>query len=197
MARSVLTFAICTLALSASAVGAQAGQQCYRHVSHPAVHRTVTEEVILTPAHTVAHKIPAKHAVVKEQVLVRPAQTVVHTIPAEYDTVSEKVMVSPARKEWRVTRGHHGETVGCWVDVAPEYAVRHRQVIVRPARVVHQTVPAVYETRDRVVIVEPARIVHETVPAVHATRHRNVMVQPARVGWEPIHGHHGQCHTGT
>jgi hypothetical protein len=196
MNRSALTFAICTLALSAGISSAQAGQQCYRQVSHPAVHRTVAEHVLVTPAQTVAHTIPARQGVVRERIVVREAQTVAHTIPAEYATVSEQVMVSPAGKEWRVTRGHHGETVGCWVHVPAQYTVRHRQVTVRPASVVHKVIPAVYETRERLVEVEPARIVHKTIPAVYATRHREVQVQPASTGWQPIRGHHGDhCQT--
>lgn len=105
MARPVFTFATCTLALLASAVGAQAGQQCYRHVSHAAVHHIVTEEVVVTPAHTIAHKIPAQHAVVQNAVVKKQVM-----VPAVHATRHRNVMVQPARVGWEPLHGHyHGQ----------------------------------------------------------------------------------------
>jgi hypothetical protein len=128
------------LASGAALAGEVECASCYRHVERPPV-----------------------YAVVSEQVLVEPARTITRTVPAQYDTVSEKVLVAPARREWQVTRGPHGETIGCWVVHPAQYAVRRRSVLVRPEQVVPETIPAVYVTRSR-----------------------SVLVEPARAGWEPI-----------
>lgn len=126
-----------------SAAPALAGggcETCYRHVVQPPVYGSVAERVMVRAPHTVHRHVP----------------------PA-YETVAERVLVSPARKVWQVTRGPHGEPVGCWVMVPARYAVEHRQVMVRPPEVVPYAVPGVY-----------------------ATRHRQVMVQPGYAGWQPL-----------
>lgn len=131
----VLPAAVALIAASTAAYAGGAGcTTCYRLVTHPAVYETVSE-----------------------QVLVKPARTVARPIPAEYGTVAETVLVSPARKVWQVTYDAHGQPVGCWVTVPAQYATQHRTVLVRPAQVVTEEIPAVYKARHRQVLVEPAR----------------------------------------
>jgi hypothetical protein len=178
--------AACLAALAASP--AFAGQQCYRHVVTPAVYGTVAEKVLVEPERVIARRIPAEYGLVSERVVVRPEKVVARHIPAEYGVVAETVMVRPGGKVWQVSRDAHGRTVGCWVDVPPAYATRHRKVVVRPASVVHETIPAIVKDVTRKVVVRPASVAHETIPAVYGVRHRKVMVAPATSGWQRIDG---------
>ncbi|KQT93106.1 hypothetical protein ASG60_06800 [Methylobacterium sp. Leaf469] len=136
-------------AASAQAGGC-GGAECYRHVSTPPVYGAVSERV-----------------------LVRPAETVYRTIPPIYETVSERVVVSPGGRVWQTRRDPYGELVGCWVDVPPQYSVRHRRVLVQPA----QSIP-------------------ETIPAEYASVRRRVLVQPARAGWVPANYGNGGGYPG-
>jgi hypothetical protein len=93
-------------------------------VDVPAESRTVTREVIATPATTREVEIPAEFTTVRKRVvktpattreivepeeygtvsvkrMVRPARETRTEIPAEYDTVSKQVLRSPATTEWR------------------------------------------------------------------------------------------------
>lgn len=118
------TFAAALVGLVIGAAPAMAGggcSTCYRHVVEPAVYGSVADRVMVTPPRTISH-----------------------VIPAAYETRSEKVLVSPARKVWEVKRDHHGNAVGCWVEIPAKYAVRHFKVQVRAEQVVHETLPAVY-----------------------------------------------------
>lgn len=124
---------------SAAQAGGCGGAECYRHVNTPPVYGAVSERV-----------------------LVRPAETVYRTIPPVYETVPERVLVAPGGRVWQTRRDAYGELIGCWVDVPPRYAVRHRRVLVQPA----QTIP-------------------ETIPPEYASVRRRVLVQPARSGWVP------------
>lgn len=126
------------LASSAQAGGC-GGSECYRHVSTPPIYDTVTERV-----------------------LVRPAQTIYRTVPPIYDTVSEQVLVAPGGRVWQTRRDAYGELIGCWVNTPPQYAVRHRRVLVQQA----QSIP-------------------ETIPAEYAAVQRSVLVSRARSGWVP------------
>jgi hypothetical protein len=164
------------------------GPHCYRLVTTPAEYGTVAEHVMVRPEQKVARYIPGTYDHVQEKVMVRPARQIAHHIPAVVQTVAEQVMVSPGGKVWQVTRGPHGEAVGCWVEVAPQYAVRHRQVVVREASVRHEVIPAEYAVRSRKVMISPPQVAHDVIPAQYATHHRHVVVRPATRGWQPI-GH--------
>lgn len=101
---------------------------------------------------------PAQYETVHERVLLRAPRTYARVIPAEYGQVAETVMVSPGGRTWQVTRDAHGRAVGCWVDVPPRYATRHRTVQVSAEQVVPVAVPAVYGTRSHTVQVSaPSR----------------------------------------
>jgi hypothetical protein len=173
---------------SAFAGGHCQGAHCYRLVTTPAEIGTVAEEVMVRPEQKVARYIPGTYDHVQEKVMVRPARQIAHHIPAQVQTVAEQVMVSPGGKVWQVTRGPHGEAVGCWVDVPPQYAVRHRQVVVREASVRHEVIPAEYAVRSRKVMISPPQVAHDVIPAQYATHHRQVVVRPATRGWQPV-GH--------
>ncbi|MGL4727116.1 MAG: hypothetical protein ACRCWO_00015 [Bosea sp. (in: a-proteobacteria)] len=162
------------------------GSHCYRLVTTPAEYGTVAEQVMVRPEKRVARYIPATYDHVQEKVMVRPARQIAHHIPAEVRTVAEQVMISPAQKVWQVTRGPHGEAVGCWVEVPAKYSMRHRQVVVREASVQHQVIPAEYAMKSRKVMISPPQTAHDVIPAEYRTHHRQVMVRPAQQGWHPV-----------
>ncbi|GJD93234.1 hypothetical protein [Methylobacterium iners] len=139
-----------SLLASAAQAGGCGGKECYRHVSTPPVYGSVSERV-----------------------LVRPATTVYRHTPPVYDTVSERVLVSPGGRVWQTKRDHHGQLVGCWVNIPPQYSVRHRRVLV-----------------------EPGRAIPEVVPAEYASVRRRVLVEPARAGWVPAGHHHAGGYSG-
>ncbi|KQO54469.1 MULTISPECIES: hypothetical protein [unclassified Methylobacterium] len=129
------------LATSAQAGGC-GGAECYRHVTTPPVYDTVSERV-----------------------LVRPARTVYRSIPPVFETVAEQVQLSPGGRVWQTRRDAYGQMIGCWVDVPPRFATRHRRILAQPG----QTIP-------------------ETIPAEYASVQRTVLVSRGRSGWVPAHG---------
>jgi hypothetical protein len=190
--RLCLTLTLTAVIVAVGIVAAEAGgapcTTCYRRVVTPPVYGTVAETVVVSPARTVAETIPAEYRTVQEQVVITPARTVEHVVPATFRAVAEEVLVAPARKEWRVVRDAYGRDVGCWVAVAPVHRTHYRHVVDTPARLVQQTIPAVYGTRPRTELVRPAEVVHRTIPAVTEVRHRQVLVKPGSDGWQPVAG---------
>jgi hypothetical protein len=184
--------ALATLTLfshSASAACNSNGSGCYQQVVNPAVFATHETNVLVSPARKIAHRTPAQYQTVQETVVVRLERQVARHVPATYSTVAETVMVSPAGRHWQVSKDAHGRTVGCWVNTPAQYTTRHRQVQVKAATTVYETVPAVHTTRSRTQLVSPSSVSYETVPAQYRTVSRQVMVKPASSAWAPIGGH--------
>ncbi len=173
-------------AASALAGGNCQGSHCYRLVTTPAEYGTVSEQVMVSPERRIPRYVPGVYDTVHEKVMVRPERAIAHHVPAQVQTVAEKVMVAPARKVWQVTRGPHGEPIGCWVEIPAQYAVQHRQVVVREASVRHEVIPAEYAVRARKVMVSPPQTTHEVIPAQYQTVHRQVVVRPSSQHWQPV-----------
>jgi hypothetical protein len=169
----------------------QRGAACYRLVETPPVYKTIDETVQVAPARHVRRHVPAVLQDVNETVVVRKERTVARHIAAEYGTTHEKVMTHPGGKRWVMKRNAHGELVGCWVKTHPTYATVARRVVVRPASVVHETLPAIVQHRTRTVVVEPARTEYDTVPAQYETRQRHVKVANGGQHWQRIRGGKG------
>ena len=70
-------------------------------VEVPAEYRTVTSEVLATPATTREIQVPAEYETVTVRKMVTPARTTTVEIPAEYETVTRQVVKSTANTEWR------------------------------------------------------------------------------------------------
>lgn len=102
--RHLLLASLAGAALLVSASTSQAGGQCYRQVTQPALYETRTEQVLLRPATSVARVAPAVYGQVAEKVLVQPARQVARTIPGTWATVNERVMIEPARVVSRTIR---------------------------------------------------------------------------------------------
>src|SRR5690349_20085902 len=139
---SIAAAGLAALALSLAAGAANAGEACYRKVATPALYRNVTERV-----------------------LVRPARYVAHHIPAVTQAVAEQIMVQAGGRVWTVRHDAYGQEIGCWVHTPPVYETRYHYVVVQPASVQYDTIPAEYED-----------VTH------------SVLVQAAAVGWQPIGG---------
>ncbi len=168
-------------AASALAGGNCQGSHCYRLVTTPAEYGTVSEQVMVSPERRIPRYVPGVYDTVHEKVMVRPERAIAHHVPAQVQTVAEKVMVAPARKVWQVTRGPHGEPIGCWVEIPAQYAVQHRQVVVREASVRHEVIPAEYAVRARKVMVPRRRRRMRSSRAVsdRASSGRGAPVEPA------------------
>lgn len=67
----------------------------------PAKYKTVTKQIIKTPATSKVVKVPAKYKTVKVRKLVKPAQRNITTVPAKYETVTKKHIVADAKQAWR------------------------------------------------------------------------------------------------
>lgn len=72
----------------------------FRTVDVPAVTKTVTRQVVATPATTREVPVPAQYGTVTKTVLVEPAREVSTPIPAQYRTITRQVEKSPARSEF-------------------------------------------------------------------------------------------------
>ena len=177
------------LVLSSSASAGCHGAGCYEQVVTPPLYATEHHQFLVAPERRIAHRIPAEYATVPETYLVQPERQIPHYVPAEYSSVAETVQVSHGGRQWQVSTDAYGRTVGCWVDVPPQYATRHRQVLVRPASTVYETIPAVTATRERTVVARPSSVEVEVVPAQYETVARQVQVAPATASWQPLGGH--------
>ncbi|MDH3315908.1 MAG: peptidoglycan-binding protein [Gammaproteobacteria bacterium] len=79
-------------------------------VDVPAEYKTVTKQVLVTPASTREIQIPAKYQTVKKRVMVKPARTETVEIPAGYKTIRVSKLVEPA-KEMRSPVGEQTQTI--------------------------------------------------------------------------------------
>lgn len=66
-------------------------------VEVPAEYKTVTKQVIATPATTVKKTIPAKYKTVTKRVVATQATTRKITVPAQYNTVQVRKLVTPTK----------------------------------------------------------------------------------------------------
>ena len=176
------------LAVDPAAAGCQGGN-CFEHIVSPPVYETQQHDVLVSSERHVAHRIPAEYSTVEETVMVRGPRQVARHVPAEYAVVNENVLVAPGGRHWQVTVDAEGRTIGCWVDAPPQYAVRQREVVVRPAQTFYETIAGVTATRERTVMTRAAGIHVETIPAEYETVSRQVEVAPARASWQPIGGY--------
>ena len=67
----------------------------------PAVYKTVTKKVVDTPASTKTIEIPAKYATVTVTEEVQPSSTRAIPIPAKYTTVTRQELKTEGRMDWR------------------------------------------------------------------------------------------------
>jgi hypothetical protein len=199
--------------------GAHAGE-CFAHANRPAVWRTFHIPVPQPPLER-WRDIPAVYKTVTHQVEISPARvdhttvpavmgTRVHwtqhagadrlvQAPAVYRWEARRVQVSPARLEWRRSAAAEGYVAGeatqsqagavqvratgevmCRVLVPARFDVRRVRVLVTPART---CIVKGASTRERVVEpyeASPAREIDHPVAAVYKTVKERVLVSAAR-----------------
>jgi hypothetical protein len=109
-------------------------------VEVPAQYKTVTKQVIKTPAQVIEEKVPAVYKTVTRQVLKVPAQTREIPIPAEYKTVTKQVLKQPA-----TTREEA---------IPAEYKTISKRVETKPAQTLDIAIPAEYATVTKTVLVK-------------------------------------------
>ncbi len=85
----------------------------------PAEYDTVRKQVVKRPAQTREVVIPAKYETVRVQKLVRDAREIRNTVPAEYRTVTQRVKVTDEELEW--------SDVVCDINLTRELAVDMQQ----------------------------------------------------------------------
>lgn len=74
-------------------------------IEEPGEYRTVTRNVVVSPARISEVEVPAEYANISREVLVQEASVEQIPIPAEYDSYSQVVLTQPARVESHVVEG--------------------------------------------------------------------------------------------
>jgi hypothetical protein len=154
------------LANAANTSGAESGQEGYvREIKIPAEYRTLTRQVVVTPASVRTVEVPATYKTVKTKVVTSPARTEEVVIPATYKTVTSQVVATPATSRE--------------ISIPAEMGVVRRQVQDTPPTTRKIPVPEVKEAISRRVVDTPASLREETIPAVYKTVTRKVIDTPA------------------
>ncbi len=114
----------------------------WKLVCRPAVYKTVTEQVEISPAGSYLEPIPAKWETQNVTVQVAPETKVLAVVPAKRETESFRVMTRPESTRIEVTPARY-ENV-------------EEEVVVEAAREVTTCVPAQYRTESERIEVSPA-----------------------------------------
>ncbi len=204
MRRKIGTALVAGVALSAMITQTAAGgyaASCYEKVHQPPVYKTVYEKVLVSqgqkhveyippvygtekrrvqirPAQVSYSMTPARYAWEKHKVLIEPARTVKRVIPAITKTVHRKVMVHQGGYDWEY-RWIKGRKVLCKIKRPPVYKTVAETVVVRPASVVHETIPARYGYEKRKVMVSPGHKQKHVIPAEYGYVTERVLIRPA------------------
>lgn len=124
---------------------------CFARVLIPDSIETVRERVVDRKASIEVRDIPAKYATVQEKHVIRDGATVYKSVPAVYETVSETLEVEPG--------------------VTKTYT---RQVLVRPAEIIEETIAPEYQTIEVTKLIAPARQERIELPATYKTVERRI-----------------------
>ncbi len=155
---------------------------CYKKVVTPAVYRSVTERVMVTPASCSQYRTPPTYGSVAQQVVVKPSRQVVHTKRAVYGRVQVTKQVRPAKTRW-VRRYCRGGDYKCAVTTPAKYRTRSKRVMIHPRQKWVETRPAVTRVVHRQVIVDPGQVRQVCKPAVYRSVVRQVMVRAGTEHW--------------
>lgn len=205
MRRKFGTALVAGVALSAMITQTAAGgyaASCYEQVHQPPVYRTVYEKVLVSRGekyfeyippiygtqkrHTVIRPaeigysvVPAQYAWERQKVLIEPARTVKRVIPAVTKTVHRKVLVHEGGYDWE-WRWIDGRKVLCKIKRGPVYRTVAETVVVHPAQVVRETIPARYGFEKRKVLVSHAYKTKYVIPAEYGYVTERVLIQPGQ-----------------
>lgn len=109
-------------------------------VTVPAQYKTITKQVVKTPARVVEEQVPATYKTLTKQVVKVPAQTKEIEVPAEYQTVTKRVLKAPATTKEEA--------------IPAEYRTVTKRVESKPAQTIEIDVPAEYATVTKSVLVK-------------------------------------------
>jgi hypothetical protein len=143
----------------------------------PAIYGTQKVRRLVSPERVEYRIIPAQYRSVRERVEIYPETTVARTIPAVTRTTYRRVKVSDGGYAWEY-RTIHGKRVLCKVKRKAVYESVAETVVVRPARVVHEHVPAQWGYQDRAVLVAEERREAVIIPAEYGYSTEQVLIQP-------------------
>jgi hypothetical protein len=190
--------AVLSIPLGEAAAGGRP-VECYQRVHQPPLYDTVRERVQVQGGWIRLETNPAIYDTRQVRRLVSPEHVVWRVTPAEYDTVREKVQLYPARQvartvpavtrtvyhKVRVDGGYgweyrriHGKLVLYKVERKASWRTVAETVVVKPARTVHDRVPAEYGYRERSMLVLEARKEAVVVPAQYTYGLERVTIQP-------------------
>lgn len=180
---------------------------CYDRMRVPPAYATRTYPVLVNPAWREVIASPPVVAHVAVPVMVRPGRWRTLVRPPVYGTRMERVVVAPPIREYEIvppitrrvektitTRGGivwerrrdiFGRERLCKVVVGPRRRTVVREVVVRPARRILHTSPAVYGIAPAPVLLRPASAVRVYEPPVRAVIGRTVLAQPSAIGIIP------------
>ncbi len=154
-----------------------------------ATYKTVTEQILVSPASTYWKKEPdrecyclcekpAKYVTVCKEVLDKEATQAKVPTPCAMKTVKVQRLVKPASVVERI--------------VPAEYATVEKQVVDCDAKTASDTIPAKFETICKEVEVEKASMHKIEIPAKFETITETVLDQPAHLVWRK-----NKCDCGT
>lgn len=161
-------------------------------VEVPAEYKTVTKQVIATPATIKKIEIPAKYKTVNVRELVTAASQTVTKIPATYKTVSKQKIVSDATVTWhevhnkqhpRVTRT--GQKV-CLTKMPALFKTVTRKVVTTPATTREEIIPAQSKTIKVRKLETAATEKRIAIPATYKSVSRKELVNEGFMQWRSI-----------
>jgi len=170
-------------ALLAAAQGLAAGAaradgpcvaQCYVGATTVPIYELVGRSAVIAPPRVVSVVAPALYTVIAAPAIVRPEHVVAHAMPAAYATFPEQVLAAPAERRWTVRYDYHGREAAGWEDVPARIETRQRTIVLRPAHVMLQTIPAITELRPYRVLVSPQIVEHRVLPELAIARRRHL-----------------------
>jgi hypothetical protein len=143
----------------------------------PAIYGTRQVRRLISPERVDYRIIPAEYRTVREKVLLYAETTVARTIPAVTRTEYRRVKIAAGGYAWEY-RTIHGKRVLCKVKRKAVYDTVGETVVIRPARVVHERVPAQWGFEERQVEVVAERREAVVIPAEYGYSTEQVLIQP-------------------
>lgn len=168
--------------------------ECYAKVFVPPEFKTVSERIMVKEASERIEIVPAKYEWIEERVCVKDASTRLVEVPAEYADREVTVQTANAHTDWEVNKNGLCELpantpakdVFCLVNYPAEKRTLSTRCLVKPARVVSETVPAQYETVRREKLVSAATTRKICIPAEYENVEKTVKVCDGRMAWKQV-----------
>lgn len=171
-------------------------------VEVPAVYKTVTKRVMVTPPTTKRVAIPAEYKTVTVRKMVTPPQERTINIPEQYQTVTKREKTQDAETYWCSVSGSGAAATGCGsksgakgtatgdvycLNAKPaQYKTVTKRVVNTPASTKKVVIPAQYKTVKVRKLVSPAAEKRIAIPAQYQTVTRTEQVSDGQMEWMPV-----------